>query len=388
MDNQSQDKNTPTSDSLSAFNPQQVSPAPPQPLPVPEIQQSQVFTTNPADIPTTDQYQTVSPISSTSINPAPPTDQQLSPQNNSPTDLVDTVQAPDISLASPSQPTAIPSFQAPIQNPSLAVQPMPANLQTPSLDKAYLDQTRPGITFGVLSIIFALLIPLIGAVVALILGVVSIIKGFGSKNKNIALGVLGIVSIPIAIIATIAWIAIGMNVFYAKYDKTLTYSNTFNNVAYSFDYPEQMTEKQESDDTNTVVLRHKIGDANSSMIVFAAESTLGTPTDSFMKILSSESGDKSVELLIKRSDKDASNVSNLRVYGNKEVSANGMRGITKEISFTSVSSATNTSGRIIILIDDQNFMVYTMLILAEQNIWEKNTDMWQRVQDSIKDSDR
>ena len=84
--------------------------------------------------------------------------------------------------------------------PSTAQQSYPAQsvpYQQQPYGDYYQNGRRPGITLGVLSLLFAVLLPPIG----FILGIVSMVKGFGRKNAG--LGVMGLVALPVSAVVTI-----------------------------------------------------------------------------------------------------------------------------------------------------------------------------------------
>ncbi len=90
----------------------------------------------------------------------------------------------------PTMPTAAQQSQQ-----SYPTQPV-AYQQQPYGDY-YQNGRRPGITLGVLSLLFAVLLPPIGFV----LGIVSMVKGFGRKNAG--LGAMGLVALPVSAVVTI-----------------------------------------------------------------------------------------------------------------------------------------------------------------------------------------
>jgi hypothetical protein len=355
-------------------------PAPPQPNPSPTFMPP-ADPTPPA--PLTPPLPPTPQPSSTPFAAPPASPAQLPPQP-----------APTIAPSPPSpaafQPTANSAFN-PVQPPPaassyppmtpLAAAPQPAAAPV-STDDFYASGAKPGITIGILSIIFGLLIPIVG----IVLGIIAIVKGFGKGAKS--LGMLGIAGLVASAVGIVIWSQLSGKLFSGvpTYRNDETYSHTFEGVdTITIKRPKELTESEKGE--NFAVLTHAPEDQGVLSGIGLATldlSAFDTTPQEIRQILSEAVTAQSGVIF----ESIASEIENAvgRLAAVKDFSfsgpatayeQNGMSGWRLNFTFKS-SNDVDCTGSYVIFIGD-NSIEHDVFVAAVNPVWEKNTKVFEEI---------
>lgn len=353
-------------------NPQQPQPQQQIPQPQPQVQPQPQFAPQPEPVQSMPTQQNIPPVATPE-----PVQNVVSPVSPSPV-FQNQLNTPPQPVQTNVQPAQM--FGAPAPIPA----GMPGGAATPSLGNAYLDKPRPGITLGILSLVFALLMPIVGFVLAII----SIIKGFKKPNSNKALGIMGIIAIPVGIVSGFIWMLAAANLMTVSYSSLKTYSGSFGSIGYSFDYPEEMVEDTSVDVPGVVFLKDPTDQddgANNSVAIFIAENmgSLNLTPDIIEEVYRGPQGKIVMEDALKRSVSDIDEGTNLTIGEYTSASSGGMEGFYMDVSYNSPKTDLLIKGKIAFFVDTEKNHGYNLIMLAPEKVWDNNTKTWDKMQASI-----
>lgn len=343
------------------------------------------------------------PPAETSFSPATPTDSQT--DVSTPPTVETPLAEPTVSEVSPSTPdvtsdvsaqpdqsVADPVAQQTQSPPSEPLQPAPTSGGAEQQgDQPVPTGTAPKKTLGVMSIIFAILLPPIG----FILSIVSIIKGFKKDRTSNTLGTLGIIGLICSIfVAPIIWaITITAVVGVQEKSKWMNYSTKTGEISatkYKIDVPKAYTSefKQDSESngygikadedtylSQTVVSISAYPEAKQIQGAFTAyESANPTDKANFEKSFG-EGFKPSFESEIGCKNTTFNNFSTTKLSGTTNAMQFNFNCTSKKYDKYQVQ------GQLIIGVDDSKLI--GLFLASESDVYKKHSDAWPKIINSF-----
>lgn len=241
---------------------------------------------------------------------------------------------------------------------------------TPSINGAYLDKTPPGITIGVLAIVFGSVIPFVG----IVLGIIAIVKGMRKNNGNKKLASLGFSAIILAIISAIVYVSfiVSANTYTldSTYDSGVR-AGKVGSYQFSLQRPDEFQEHNTSLAPNTTLLEDLLDEdtARSTALIIIEE-------DPGQKLYKQSTASKNRLQLEVNIEKFAEQYLNL-----DEASASNPRavktGVGNAIAYDlrGTAGTADARGVFVYTTDVKHDATYNIAIISESSLWESNAEV-------------